>query len=424
MTGSNLEKIDSPEKLISEFLKESVGIYVKAKNDGIDLGDSNEQVLEDVEKNLSNRVNAFLMDAVTQKSPDSQISRNQLEMNNAAQMLLKNIPSYVKKMDKELTASVDKALLDPKNADLSRQEVMGKVAESSIFSKIANQREFNQEDLSKIAIDNTKASIETPQEFMDQFLKESVRYYRTYKTEWQSHSDDELKKGIEENLTILLDEMVEKLPNKEDPEIQEFRDSIKENLLQHIDKIDKKVKTQVLKKEEEILNEKQEKLSKGGEKLVVNDFLKEAIGKMATKEVLKDNSFEDIGRSNKLGKNDWGKAAKTFAKSDTPIKDYIKSVKEKFRSIVKNIQTKVKKIIENYTSPSKSEAVAVDKAAVVDKVVVGVNEEEKTTSKASDLSKNIRQSLDGHKETKTTAIPISEEKIRSQSNEKKSGISI
>lgn len=123
-------KVNSQEELMSIFLQNSVGIYVKQKNNEHIGSASNEEVKDWVKEDLGNLL----------KGLQSQyVGKDEEEMKELVTMLQKNLDIYVDKMDHTLSAARDKELgeLVNTNDSIKKDEALIKAANSNEFNKVS-----------------------------------------------------------------------------------------------------------------------------------------------------------------------------------------------------------------------------------------------------------------------------------------------
>jgi hypothetical protein len=122
--------INSVEQLIGVFLTESVGLYVKQKNnENNDLG-SHEEVMDWVKEDLGTLLKGLALSA---KGPEK------AEIIAASQLLGKSLDEYVEKLDNSISKAMNNYLKKAGNLQpngLAKDEAMLKVAPNSSYAKV------------------------------------------------------------------------------------------------------------------------------------------------------------------------------------------------------------------------------------------------------------------------------------------------
>ncbi len=127
------DSIKSEEELVAAFLKESVGIYVKNKNNEHTGERNNKELKADIKEDLGN-----LLDGLGHYAP----GLDQQRVNTLISTLRDNLDGYISEIDKELTKARDHYLLENNNLhpnSLQLDQAMKGVAKESSFVKMAQQ---------------------------------------------------------------------------------------------------------------------------------------------------------------------------------------------------------------------------------------------------------------------------------------------
>ena len=128
-----IKLINSEQELVSLFLENSVGLYVKQKNNEHTEVSTNEEMKADVKKDLVGLLDGLKQDA---KNLDGK------KVSTLVDTLKNNLDTYVDKMDTDLSAARDQILLkdNVKNIDpIKRDEATLKAASRSDFIETAKQ---------------------------------------------------------------------------------------------------------------------------------------------------------------------------------------------------------------------------------------------------------------------------------------------
>ena len=279
------DMIRTPENLMAIFIAESMGIYIKQKNNEHIGAATNEEVRKDIVEDLGNLLNGM---------EDQLDGERKAELQKLIGDLRKDLPKYIEKMDEKLTVARNDYLIENKMVEsdgtvkdsLILDNALAQSAKNSDFTKVKESflkmleekqhvswegacrlfKENGCKDVSELCADylipeklsrevskdrrvklenkfrtqlEDKALVamidaQTPQEFVGAFIEQSAHFFYDAKKDIQKSPDEiktEMKSFFNENLLGAMSHQ----PNFNKEEAKEIVSVLRENMDSYVD---------------------------------------------------------------------------------------------------------------------------------------------------------------------------------------------